>query len=57
MTSPPDAELTEDERDEYVERLAIMQYDGGMTRHDAENSARDRIFQKRFFAKGKKAKR
>lgn len=32
-------ELTEDERERFEERAAIMEFDGGMSREDAERSA------------------
>lgn len=39
--------LSESERDEYEERAAIMEYDGGLLRAEAERLALERIFEKR----------
>lgn len=32
--------MTDDQRERYEERAAIMEYDGGMSREDAERAAR-----------------
>lgn len=44
MTLPPDlADWPEDAREEWEERAAIMEYDGGATRADAEMLAEERV--------------
>ncbi len=35
--------MTEDQREHFNERAAIMQYDGGMTREDAEKAAMQEV--------------
>jgi hypothetical protein len=49
MVSPN--RLTPDERDEYEERAAIMQYMGGMPREAAEKAAYSRVIAKRQYKK------
>lgn len=39
--------LTEDERDEFEERAAIYEFDGGMSRERAEKLALERVLAKR----------
>jgi hypothetical protein len=41
--------LSDDERMEYEERAAIMEYDGGLTRVEAERRALERILERKEF--------
>jgi|GEM_PF-2776199 len=45
--------LTEDERMNYEERAAIMEYDGGLTRADAEKQALENVIYIRDYKNGK----
>ena len=45
MATAPD-QLTLDQRDEYEERAAIMQYLGGLSREAAEREAMVRVMRK-----------
>ena len=40
--------MTPDEREEFAERAAIMQHDGGLTRQGAEWQARQIVLRKRW---------
>ena len=46
--------LSEAEREEYEERAAIMEYDGGLSRAEAERQALERILAKRGNLNGTK---
>jgi hypothetical protein len=45
--------LNEEERMEYEERAAIMEYDGGLTREDAETQALQNVIYIRDYKNGK----
>lgn len=40
--------MTEDQREHFNERAAIMQYDGGMTREDAEKAAMQEVVKRKI---------
>ncbi len=40
---PPDEDLTEDQLDAFEERAAIMEFDGRMTREEAERRALEEV--------------
>lgn len=40
--------MTEDQREHFNERAAIMQYDGGMTREEAEKAAIQEVVRRRI---------
>lgn len=40
--------MNEDQREHFNERAAIMQYDGGMTREDAENVAMQEVVKRKI---------
>ena len=40
--------MTDDEKEHYEERAAIMQYDGGMTREEAEKAAMQEVVRRKI---------
>lgn len=46
MPEPPPSLLTPDEREDYEERAAIMQYEAGLTRHEAERAALEDVLRR-----------